>query len=285
MGKPHSRFLDGSPRLHYLEWNRDSPRALVLLHGNSANAWWWTMAAEALAAEAWRIVALDFRGHGDSDWVRPPAYSPADYAGDVARMIESLGLDRPVVAGHSMGGIAMLAFTLRHPQLARAAIAIDIAVTSSPRRDRYLRRLKTLPTIGYPDFETAIQRYRLMPNEGEFSPGVLREIATKSIASAPNGRCRMKFDRESFLGGDGLDVAGAIRQVGVPLLLVKAEHSRIMTESAAVAAAQSNPLVRLVTIPASHHHIPLERPIELARTIAEFAAAAWPPETVRPTTP
>jgi pimeloyl-ACP methyl ester carboxylesterase len=273
MSEPQSGFLDGSPRLHYLEWNSGAPRAALLAHGNSANAWWWRMAAEPLAADGLRIVALDFRGHGDSEWVRPAAYSPADYAGDIARLIESLGLDRPLVAGHSMGGIAVLAFALRHPRLARAAVAIDIAVTSSPRRDRYLRRLKTLPTIGYPDLETAIERYRLMPNEGEFAPGVLREIAAKSVARAPGGRCTMKFDRESFFGGDGLDVAGAIRKVSIPLLLVRAERSRIMTETAAVAAAQSNPLVRLITIPASHHHIPLERPCELARTIAEFARA------------
>lgn len=273
MMDPHSRFLDGSPRLHYLEWNADARQAIVLLHGNSANAWWWRMAAERLAAHGMRIVALDFRGHGDSEWVRPPAYLPEHHAGDIARLIESLELDRPLVAGHSMGGIAVLAFALEYPRLARAAAAIDVAVTSSPRRDRYLRRLKTLPTVGYPDFETAIERYRLMPNEGEFAPGVLRDIAAKSVIMAPGGRCEMKFDRESFFGGDGLDVPGAIRQLRIPLLLVRAERSRIMTEAAAAVAARSNPLARLVTIPASHHHIPLERPRELAQTIAEFAAA------------
>jgi pimeloyl-ACP methyl ester carboxylesterase len=233
------------------------------------------MAAEPLAAQGMRIVALDFRGHGDSEWVRPPAYSPMHHAADIARVIESLRMERPLVAGHSMGGIATLAFALEYPRLARAAVAIDVAVTSSPRRDRYLRRLRTLPTIGYPDFETAIERYRLMPNEGDFAPGVLREIAAKSIARAPDGRCEMKFDRESFFGGDGLDVVGAIRRIGIPLLLVRAEHSRIMTEAAAAAAVRSNPLVRLVTIPASHHHIPLERPREMADAIAEFALARF----------
>jgi pimeloyl-ACP methyl ester carboxylesterase len=271
MSEPRSDFIEGSPRLHYLEWNSAAKPAIILLHGNSANAWWWRMAAEPLAADGLRVAALDFRGHGDSEWVRPPTYSPADYAGDIARLIESLELDRPVVAGHSMGGIAVLAFALEHPRLSRAAVAIDIAVTSSPRRDRYLRRLKTLPTIGYPDLRTAIERYRLMPNEGEFAPGVLREIAARSVAPRPDGRCTMKFDRESFFGGDGLDVAGAIRRVSLPLLMVRAERSRIMTEAAAIAATQSNPLVSLVTILGSHHHIPLERPLELARTIAEFA--------------
>jgi pimeloyl-ACP methyl ester carboxylesterase len=270
MGEPQSRFLGNSPRLHYLEWNSGASRTVVLAHGNSANAWWWRAAAEALAADGLRIVALDFRGHGDSEWVRPPAYSPADYADDLARLIESLRLAQPLVAGHSMGGVAVLAFALSHPKLARAAAAIDVAVTSSARRDRYLRRLKTLPTVGYPDIETAIARYRLMPDEGGYAPGVLREIAAKSIASAPGGGYTMKFDRESFFGGDGLDVADAIRRAPMPLLLVRAEHSRIMTAAAALAAAESNPLARLATIPSSHHHIPLERPRELARAIAAF---------------
>jgi len=80
----------------------------------------------------------------------------------------------------------------------------------------------------------------------------------------------MKFDRESFFGGDGLDVVDAICRVEIPLLLVRGERSRIMTIEAAERAAASNPRVRLVTIPAAHHHVPLERPANLASTVGEF---------------
>ncbi|MGH7932744.1 MAG: alpha/beta fold hydrolase [Candidatus Binataceae bacterium] len=273
MTAPQSHFLEGTPRLHYLEWNQGGRVTLVALHGNSANAWWWQPVAAAMAPGDMRLIALDQRGHGDSEWVRPPAYAPSDYAGDLARFLSALRLERPIVVGHSMGGISVIAFAMRYPEAARAAVAIDVAVTSSHRRNRYLRRLKALPTVAYPDFETAKARFRLMPDEGEIPPATLARIAEKSLGRTQAGAYTMKFDRESFFGSDGIDVSDALQHVQVPLLLVRAGMSRIMTAEAAQEAAASNPFVRLVEIPATHHHMLLERPDLLASAIAEFVSA------------
>ncbi len=270
MSDPASGFFEGAPRLHYLEWNPHGRRTLVCLHGNSANAWWWQPMTEALGELDFRILALDLRGHGESDWVRPPAYLPADYAGDVARFLRGMALADPVVVGHSMGGICALALVVNYPNLARAAVIVDVAVTSSQRRNRYLQRLRALPTVTYPDLETAKARFRLMPNEGAIAATTIAMIGEKSIGRTDNGRYTMKFDRESFFGGDGLDVVDAIRRVQIPLLLVRGERSRIMTADAAERAAASNPVARLVTIPTAHHHVLLERPDSLASTVREF---------------
>jgi pimeloyl-ACP methyl ester carboxylesterase len=97
--QPLSRFVPGTPRLHFLEWNPAGIRTLVLLHGNCANAWWWQPTADALASADFRLIALDLRGHGDSEWVRPPRYAPADYADDLARVIAAVGADRPIAVG------------------------------------------------------------------------------------------------------------------------------------------------------------------------------------------
>jgi pimeloyl-ACP methyl ester carboxylesterase len=270
MSDPASGFFEGAPRLHYLEWNPRGRRTLVCLHGNSANAWWWQPMTEALGKLDFRILALDLRGHGDSDWVRPPAYLPTDYAGDVARFLKGMVLADPVVIGHSMGGICALALVVNYPNLVRAAVVVDVAVTSSPRRNRYMQRLRALPTVTYPDLETAKARFRLMPNEGAIAASTIAMIGEKSLGRTDTGRHTMKFDRESFFGGDGLDVVDAIRRVEIPLLLVRGERSRIMTVEAAERAAASTPRVRLVTIPAAHHHVPLERPDNLASTVREF---------------
>ena len=218
MTAPHSHLLEGSPRLHYLEWNPDASRTIVLLHGNSANAWWWEPVARAIAPE-YRLLALDQRGHGDSEWARPAAYSPADYANDIARFVAHVtaNAEKPVVVGHSMGGLNVLAFARNHPAAARGAIAIDVAVTSSRGRDRYLRRLKALPVVTYPDLATAKARFRLMPNEGGIPEEVLHEIAEKSLARTDEGRWTLKFDRDSFLGGDGLEVLETIKEIRIPI--------------------------------------------------------------------
>jgi pimeloyl-ACP methyl ester carboxylesterase len=274
MTAPHSHLLDGIPRLHYLEWNPDGAHTVILLHGNSANAWWWQPVAGVIAPE-YRLLALDQRGHGDSEWARPVAYSPVDYANDLARLVAHVAsnTEKPLIVGHSMGGLNVLAFARDHSERARGVMAIDVSVTSSRGRDRYLRRLKGLPVVTYPDLPTAKARFRLMPNEGGIADDVLHEIAERSLARTEDGRWTLKFDRESFLGGDGLAVLETIREIKIPTMLVRAEHSKIMTAEAAETARASNPRARLVTIRDAHHHVILEKPAEVARVIEQFAAS------------
>ncbi len=264
---PLSRIIPGSPRLHYLEWNPAGSPALVLLHGVTANAWWWEDFAGCLPE--FRMLALDHRGHGDSEWVRPPAYSPADYAHDVARLLDFCGLADPVIVGHSQGGLNALAFIRNSPGAARAVAAVDIALTSSLRRDRFLVRLRNLPTVIYPDLETAKARFRLMPREGEIAADVLARVAERSLGPAAGGYT-FKFDRDSFYGSDGLNVLQTVQAVRVPLLLVRGGRSRIMTAEAAQRALQLNPLAHLAVIEDSHHHVLIERPAALAGVVRQF---------------
>ncbi len=273
MSAPRSRFSHSSPRIHFLEWNPDASRTVILLHGNSANAWWWQWVADELPRDL-RLLAIDQRGHGDSEWVKPPAYKPHDYAADLANFIREEVRDRhPIVVGHSMGGVVTLAFAHRYAELARGVIVVDTAVVSTRGRDRFLHRLKALPTVVYPDLDTAKARFRLMPNEGEIHRDRVLAIAEKSLMPAESGGYTLKFDRESFFGGDGLHVMDTIRELRLPTLLVRAGKSRIMTQESSEAAAASNPRMRLTVIADAHHHVILEKPAEVARLIAEVVAA------------
>ncbi len=88
-------------RFHYREYGHDG-RAVVLLHGVASNARIW-LTAGPLLAEQYRVLALDQRGHGETD--KPDdGYDFATIAGDLEAFIDTLGLERPVVAGHSWGG-------------------------------------------------------------------------------------------------------------------------------------------------------------------------------------
>ncbi|HYB91546.1 MAG TPA: alpha/beta hydrolase [Candidatus Binataceae bacterium] len=274
MIEPLSHVLPGKPRLHYLEWNPRGRPTVILLHGSTANAWWWHPVARAISP-AYRLLALDQRGHGDSEWVRPPAYSVVLYAHDLARFAEHVGPrgELPIIVGHSLGGMSVLAFARDHPGGARGVVLIDGSLTASRASDRYFRRLKSLPIVTYPDLETAKARFRLMPREGSVPPETLLEIAEKSFARTDEGRFTLKFDRESFYRGDGIQVMDALRQVRIPTLLVRAGRSRIMNADGARAATESNPRIQLVTIPDAHHHVLLEKPAALARVIEDFIAS------------
>jgi len=266
----HSRFFGVEPRLHYLEWNPERRTTLVMMHGNSASAWWWEPVATALGAE-FRLLALDLRGHGESGWVRPPAYHPEDYARDLAAMLAECDAPAPLVVGHSMGGLCALAFADLFPDRVRGLVIVDAALTSSRARDHFLRRLRGLPVVTYPDLATAKARFRLMPNEGDIASALLDSIAGRSLAPTADGRWTLRFDRESFFGGDGLDPMAVLGRLRIPVLLIRGERSRIMTAEAGARALETNPTVELRTIAGAYHHLLLERPAELAREIAAFA--------------
>ena len=103
----------------------DAPTVpFLLVHGLSSNARTWEGVAAILAALGHPVVAVDLRGHGLSD--RPDeGYDVATVAGDVARLIDRLELDRPVVAGQSWGGNVVLQLAADHPSAVRGVACVD----------------------------------------------------------------------------------------------------------------------------------------------------------------
>jgi pimeloyl-ACP methyl ester carboxylesterase len=265
---PISFFIGQHPRLHCLRWNPGGRRTIILLHGSTANAWWWEPVVACLPSDL-TIIAPDLRGHGDSEWISPPAYHPFDYAADLLELAAG-SAGKPIIAGHSMGGLCALAFADLHPELTAALVAIDIAIVSSNSRDRFLRRLRGLPVVIYPDLETAQKRFRLMPGEGKIEADLLAKIAQRSIKPAAGGGYTLKFDRETFFGGDGIETSELLRRVKVPTLMVRGQYSPIMTAEASRQALESKPGLRFREIPGAHHHVILEQPALVAEAIYEF---------------
>ena len=101
----------GGPNIHVLDWGGQGPPA-VLLHGGALTARTWDYVALALRAD-FRLVALDLRGHGASDWA--DAYPIADFAADVLTVIDGLRIERARLVGMSLGGMTACEFALRHP--------------------------------------------------------------------------------------------------------------------------------------------------------------------------
>src|SRR5215510_16387343 len=110
--------------LHYLEWGKPQNSPIVLVHGGSAQAHWWDHIAIELAQE-YRVIALDLRGHGDSNWVTPPSYEIDDYVADLTAFVAALQLSPFVLVGHSLGGLIALAYAARHFATLRALIVVD----------------------------------------------------------------------------------------------------------------------------------------------------------------
>src|SRR5687767_3643665 len=111
-------------RQHYWRTGEGSGKpVLVLAHGATDNGLCWTRVTKALEAD-WDIVMPDARGHGLSE-APEEDYSAGARAADLAALIRELGLERPVVGGHSMGAATTLRLAAERPDLVRAAILED----------------------------------------------------------------------------------------------------------------------------------------------------------------
>src|SRR6185295_3381353 len=111
--------------LHYLDWGLADGRPVVLLHGITGHARVWDHLAERLVPGR-RVLALDQRGHGDSDPAPDDDYRVGTMADDVAAFAGSLQLDRFALLGHSMGGRIAIKFAADHSAQLERLVIIDI---------------------------------------------------------------------------------------------------------------------------------------------------------------
>jgi len=263
---PRDRFVAVSGlRLRYRDWGGSGP-PLLALHGSAAHAHWWDPVAPYLARHV-RVLALDWRGHGRSTWPEPPAYRTEDFVADLLGVIERLRLDRVIVAGHSMGGQAALAFAAWHPDRLARLVVIDAKPRANLRRLRELRRRPARSQVEFRSREAALRRFRLRPPETTASPGVLRAVGARGIGRRASGRWAYRFDPACDRTRLPVDAWPLLGRIAVPTLIVRGEHSAILRRDVAERMTKAIPSARLEEIPGAHHHVSLDTPRALAECL------------------
>jgi pimeloyl-ACP methyl ester carboxylesterase len=147
---PRGRFLEvDGVRLHYLERGGAGP-PVVLLHGNvvSAEDYLWSGVLDRVAARGHRVVALDRPGFGHSARPRGSAWAPATQAALLQSTFARLGLDRPVVVGHSWGTLVALALALDHPDAVGGLVLLSGYYKPTARLDVPLVAPSAVPGLG-----------------------------------------------------------------------------------------------------------------------------------------
>ncbi len=143
--EPRSGHVDtGEVRLHYLEWGEPGKPNMLLLHGFAQTAHSWDFVGLALC-HAYHIIALDARGHGDSQWAPNGDYSSQAHQRDLDAVLDRLSLPPLTVVGLSMGGRSAYTLAARRPQDVKRLVIVDTGPVTQRQGSGRIRNFVQLP--------------------------------------------------------------------------------------------------------------------------------------------
>lgn len=232
---------------------------MVLVHGIACDRRYLAPQFRHLSSRH-RTVAVDLRGHGRSA-APVQEFTIQGFARDVECLCSALDLTRPILVGHSLGGLVALQIGAGRPSLAGAVVVLDSPLLPPPgRQDRMRRLFAALRTDAYPQ---ALRTYF----EAFFLPGdrsALREWVLTEILKTPRHVVISAWENGVF----AFDDASALTQCAVPLLYVDAGTANADLQR----AAELCPRLTVTTITGAGHFAPLEAADQVNLALDRFLA-------------
>jgi pimeloyl-ACP methyl ester carboxylesterase len=229
-----------------------------LLHGGHQSAHSWDLVSLYLA-QRYHVLALDQRGHGDSEWARDVSYTNHEMSLDAEAFIGATGLQRPLLIGHSMGGRNAMLLTRRNPALLGALVIVDVGPEVSDRGRAVIAGFVR-------DNEEFDDLDHFVRNVQQYDPYRSREHIERTVRynmlQRADGKFVSKCDanprRLGVVRGSGPQeniTLEEARAFDLPVLLVRGADSRILTAEAADRFRQTLPNGTLVTVPNCGHNV------------------------------
>jgi len=259
-------------RLHYLDWGNEHLPHVLLLHGVRLQAHTWDMSALHLR-DHYHLVALDQRGHGDSDWTSDKHFNDDTFdlmLDDTHGIVEHLGWNQFVLVGMSMGGITAMRYASKYPEKLKALCIVDIAPTTLQSGVLSMEGFK-LETETLSRFDDFLNRaHKFMPHR---PVAQLRYSLMHSLKQLPDGRWTWKQDhrpgavrRLTPLA----DLWADLPKVSAPTLLMRGAQSNVLAPDVAEKAAATFPRGKLVTIDPATHNVHSDNPNAFAEALHAF---------------
>lgn len=263
--------VNGIP-IHYVRTGDGSKPPLVLAHGFSDHGLCWLPVARDLEAD-YDLILPDARGHGQSARVKPDEM--VDLPGDLAGLIQTLGLQNPIVGGHSMGAATASQLETHYPGVARALLLED-----PPWRDPEDRPTPP-PTSGPPPSMSQWIIDLKQISEAEMIAKCRADNPTwPEVELQPWAESKAQFDLTFLEAGRAPQPNWheIVKALSVPTLLISADPSKgaIVTPESAKKATELNAKVKIAKIEGAGHSIRRENYADymaaLTRFLKELAA-------------
>ncbi len=253
-------------RLHYLDEGTGDP-ALVFLHAFPLSGAMWEHQIATFAPRH-RVIAPDLRGFGASEVPEERgAYSMDGWADDVAALVTSLGLERVVLVGLSLGGYVAFAFLRHHPH-ALAGLVLSDTRASADTPEVRARREEQQELIEAAGEAIALADRLLEPLVGPTSTRredvlrAARELLAANRAPGVVGALEAMKSRP--------DSTGDLAAIAVPTLVVVGEQDQLSPPDVAAEMVKAISGARLAVIPDAGHLSNMENPGEFDRALEDF---------------
>jgi pimeloyl-ACP methyl ester carboxylesterase len=273
-------FVEGAVRvngisLHYLDWGATDAPPVVLLHGITGHARVWDHLATRLLP-GHRVLALDQRGHGDSDPAPDDDYRVGTMADDVAAFAASLRLTRFALIGHSMGGRIAIKYAADHVARLQRLVIIDIGPEIALAGLQRVRDMMAQSPERIESEEWAVEYIRRANPLQDI--GMLRERVRHGLKRLSDGELTWKYARglrDMMREGrrDTVDLWEPLPRISCPTLVMRGAESDILSADVAKKMTERLPDGRLVEIEGAGHTVPADRPEEFVRQIRAFLSA------------
>jgi len=270
-------------RLLCRSWGRADAPAIVLLHGLRGFSGTWRTLAGMFCAN-YRLIALDQRGRGDSDWDPACNYYTDAYLGDLEAIVDRLQLRRFALLGHSMGGTSAYVYADRHPERLTALVIEDIAPGSSVQgagAQRIIAEMQNLPD-SFPSWNAA--RDYWTQQRPMLSAAAIAQRVAESLRERSDGRIHWRYDAAGIsktrLNPDPariVDLWPVVLRLRVPTLVVRGERSDFCPAATVEKMMAQNPLIHSVEVPAASHYVHDDAPALFAAHVRGFLAPLHAP--------
>jgi pimeloyl-ACP methyl ester carboxylesterase len=256
-------------RIHYLDWGTDGKQPMILLHGIARVAHAFDHLAPHFSKN-YHVIAVDMRGHGDSDWDPKGEYMVEDYVKDIEGLAARLNLRNIVLWGNSTGGRVAQVFAGLHPELTAAVIAEDVG-PERPKEisDRRASRM-SVEENGWASLDELLAYVKKAnPNTPE---KVLRSLAQHGSKRRADGRIVWKRDPAIGKGFVPTELWKIVRQIKAPIIYILGGASTIVPAETQEQLRQALPQVQIVTLPGLGHYPSDEKPDDFLAVVDTFLA-------------